>query len=102
MYSHVVAHLNPTPILPRMVQNKVFSLEELKQILDRNDASEKAMYMISLLHRKGKDGYREFFSALRHDQEHKPHKNIGEELDKLCQSEFTARQACHGYSEPTT
>lgn len=88
MCTRIVAHLNPSTILPRMFQNGVFSQQELKKILDCNDVSDKVMHMISILHRKGQDGYRDFFSALRHDQEHKPHKTIGEELDELCQSKF--------------
>ncbi len=88
MYTRLVAYIDPISIIPPMMQNGVFSQDELKQILDRNDTKERAMYMITLLHRKGSDGYREFFSALRHDQDHKPHEAIGEELNQICQSEF--------------
>ena len=84
LYGNLIDCLDPFLIIPPMVESDILSQEEVRKILCY-DMRKAAMFMISLLHRKGRDGYRVFFSALRCDQQNKSHREIGEELDQKCQ-----------------
>ena len=88
-FKTLTTSMNPITIIPQLVEKEVLSQDEAQNILDRQTTAEKSICLLTLMPRKGVDGYRVLFTALWKDPEHLPHKNLAEELVKKCQGLFS-------------
>lgn len=89
IFNRLIDELNCTSIVPHLMKEEVITLEDLQQIIQQQTLRDRAMCLLSLMPRKGNDGYSYsvLFSVLRNDKEHRPHQKLGEDLDKICQGE---------------
>ena len=82
--------MNPSVVMPLLVKENVLTSEDVGQIFKQQHTRDKSMLLLSLLPTKGKDdySYRVFFSALKNDEEHRPHQSLGADLDEIRQSKY--------------
>jgi hypothetical protein len=77
-------------VVPQLVTKGILTPEDVERILLRQSSREQAMLLLSVVKKNGVDGYSymELFSILKNDEEHRPHHQLGKDLEEICQRKF--------------
>jgi hypothetical protein len=83
IYDRAVDEIRSSTVVPQLVKKGILTSEDVEHILLRPSSREQAMLLLSLVEKNGNDdySYTELFSILKNDEEHRPHHQLGEDLE---------------------
>ncbi|KAK3735756.1 hypothetical protein QZH41_008915 [Actinostola sp. cb2023] len=99
-YTTIVRDLEPKKVLGYLYQDSIFDEDDMDEVRDERTRKKQAESLLSMLDRRGKEGYPVLVNALEETQPHLanilktpiPNENLGETFGDLAVSKRTGRQ----------
>lgn len=87
-YVNLTKYMEPSLIVPLLVQSKHLRLEQVNEIFSLQTKREQALMLLSLLPRSGRYAYQGLFKALKDETELKAHEELLEQLERTCECKW--------------
>lgn len=74
-YNTIIANLNVKTLLPHLIKERLLTLDEQEQ-LESKLPYDQSRYLLRILQRKGKGGFKLFLKCLKEEKEHLGHEYL--------------------------
>lgn len=78
----IIANLNVKSLLPYLIKERLLTRDE-QEHLESKLPYDQSCYLLSILQRKGNDGFKRFLKCLKEEKEHLGHEYLADHLSSL-------------------